>query len=174
MYKEARKKAGLSIEEAAYRLNIAPRTLCKYESGELNVPPDMALKMSQIYGMPELAPWHCAKRCAIGRVFCPVFQMGDLATDTLRLMRELRDVNERIGDLVDIAADGEVESNELSAFQDVVKELSELGEAIEKIKLLATKLTARGARGGAKAGAEARPRLRLVKGGEWSGPDEAA
>jgi hypothetical protein len=28
--------------------------------------------------------------------------------------------------------------------------------------------------GNIQAGGEARPRLRLVKGGEWSGPDEAA
>lgn len=38
MYRTARKEAGLTLEEAAFWLHVAPRTLGKYESGELRVP----------------------------------------------------------------------------------------------------------------------------------------
>lgn len=151
MYKEARNAAGLTLEKAAERLGVDPRTLTKYESGALPVRPEMALKMGEVYGQPETLPRrHCAERCPIGRILRPVFQAGNIASDTLRLLKELRDVNERVANLVEVAADGEVQPDEVPEFKATLKELSELGEAIEKIKLLAAKLTARGA-GEAKA-----------------------
>lgn len=140
MYRTARKEAGLTLEEAAWRLNVAPRTLGKYESGELDVRPEMALKMGGIYGLPEMLPEHCSKSCPIGRVLQPVFRVGNVATDTLRLLKELRDVNECISGLVEIAADGEVEPNEMSEFESALRELGELAEAIQKLKLLGAKL----------------------------------
>ena len=140
MYKQARKQARLSIEEAAFQLHIAPRTLCKYESGELRVPPETAIRMGQVYNMPELPLNHCAKHCAIGRIYHPVFELGNVATGTLQLMRELRDVNERMGALVNIAADGHISPEELPEFETILQELAELGEAIERMRLLAKKV----------------------------------
>jgi len=140
MYKQARKQARLSIEEAAFQLHIAPRTLCKYESGELRVPPETAIRMGHVYNMPELPLNHCAKHCAIGRIYHPVFELGNVATGTLQLMRELRDVNERMGALVNIAADGHISPEELPELETILQELAELGEAIERMRLLAKKV----------------------------------
>ncbi len=140
MYKEARKQARLSIEEAAFRLHIAPRTLSKYESGELDVHPEMVVKMSELYGTHELPLEHCAKKCPIGRILQPVFKTGSVATDTLRVLKELRDVNECIPGLVEIAADGQIDNRELAEFQAHLKELSELADAIQKLKLLGAKI----------------------------------
>lgn len=47
MYAGARKGAGLSIEEAAFQIHIAPRTLVKYEHGESTPGPDVVLAMSR-------------------------------------------------------------------------------------------------------------------------------
>jgi transcriptional regulator with XRE-family HTH domain len=142
MYKTARKEAGMTLEEAAYRLHCAPRTLCKYESGQLRVPPEMALSMGQVYNRPELPLNHCAEKCAIGRVYHPVFEVGNVATGTLQLMRELQDVNQRMDDLVSIAADGRISPEELPEFEEILQELMELGEAIERLKLLGIKKAA--------------------------------
>ncbi len=151
MYREARKAAGLTLEEAAWRLNVAPRTLGKYESGELQVPPDTVMRMGETYGEPELLPWHCSAKCPIGRVLRPVFQSGDLAIDTLALLKELRDVNDCVSALVEIAADGQIEPSEAREFKTVLKELDELKVAIERISLLGAKIAARGAGKEAKA-----------------------
>lgn len=70
MYKEARKRAGLSIEEAAFQLHIAPRTLCKYEAGETLPAPEVALAMGRIYNAPALTMLYCRRECAIGRAYC--------------------------------------------------------------------------------------------------------
>lgn len=69
MYKEARKRAGLSIEEAAFQLHIAPRTLCKYEAGETVPPPETVLGMSRLYKAPRLPRLHCRLDCAIGAAY---------------------------------------------------------------------------------------------------------
>ena len=139
MYRQARKEAGLTLEEAAWRLNVAPRTLGKYESGDSRVPPEMAQRMGQVYNKPELPLHHCANHCAIGRLYHPVFELGNVATGTLQLMSELQDVNERMGSLVSIAADGHISPEELPEFESILKELTELGEAIERMKLLGIK-----------------------------------
>ena len=68
MYKEARKKAGFSTEEAALRNNIAVRTLMKYESGEVTPPPDIVVKMSRMYQQPWLTQHYC-RRCEIGKAY---------------------------------------------------------------------------------------------------------
>ncbi len=139
MYRQARKEAGLTLEEAAWRLNVAPRTLRKYESGELKVPPETAQRMGVVYNKPELPLHHCAEHCAIGRIYHPVFEIGNIATGTLQLMRELQDVNQQIDALVSIAADGQISPEELVKFEVIMKELTELGEAIERMKLLGIK-----------------------------------
>lgn len=139
MYKQARKEAGMTLEEAAWRLNVAPRTLGKYEAGCLRVPPEIVLAMGQLYAKPELPLHHCAMKCAIGQVYHPVFEVGNIATGTLQLQNELHDVNLRLHELIRIAADGQITPEELPAFETILQELLELNEVIEQLKLLGIK-----------------------------------
>jgi transcriptional regulator with XRE-family HTH domain len=69
MYKDARKAAGLSIDEAAFRVNVASRTLCNYESGKNTPEPDVVLGMSREYRKPEMIQEYCRENCAIGRTY---------------------------------------------------------------------------------------------------------
>lgn len=139
MYKKARKEAGLSIEEAAWELNVSPETLKKYEAGRLRVPPDVVLKMGETYNKPELPLHHCAMKCAIGQVYHPVFEVGNIATGTLQLQQELHDVNLQLNELIRIAADGQLSPEELPAFEVILQELIELGEVIQQLRLLGIK-----------------------------------
>lgn len=66
MYKIARKRAGLTVEEAAFRLHVAPRTLAKYESGENTPPPEVVLGMARAYHQSLPVQHYCRKCCAIG------------------------------------------------------------------------------------------------------------
>jgi len=70
MYKQTRKQARLSIDEASFQLHIAPRTLCKYEAGESLPSPETALAMGKVYKAPVLTMLYCRKECAIGRSYC--------------------------------------------------------------------------------------------------------
>lgn len=69
MYKNARKKAGLSIEEAAYKLNVATRTLSNYECGQTVPPSEVVLAMSRVYGEPFVTQLYCKECCAIGKAY---------------------------------------------------------------------------------------------------------
>lgn len=69
MYKEARKHAGFSLEEAAFRLHVGTRTLAKYEAGETMPPPEVVLAMSRLYQIPWLTQRYCRGNCAIGRAY---------------------------------------------------------------------------------------------------------
>lgn len=136
MYRTARKEAGLTLEDAAWRLNVAPRTLGKYESGELRVPEATVIQMEKLYRKPGLSRRHCAEQCPIGLICQPVFQIGNVATNTLNLMCELGDVNERMSSLMSIASDGQVTAEEQVEFEAILRELEDLRVAIERMNLL--------------------------------------
>jgi len=68
MYKQARKSAGLSIEEAAFQLHIAPRTLAKYES-QKTASACTTLDMSKVYKDPTLNVQYCRNNCPVGKVY---------------------------------------------------------------------------------------------------------
>lgn len=67
MFREARNAVGLSREEAAQRLYIGTRTLSDYESGRTIAPPDVVLRMAELYQEPELTADYCAKVVQSGR-----------------------------------------------------------------------------------------------------------
>jgi len=54
MYKQARKEAGLSLEEASHRLHIGRRTLVNYENGHTIIPTELVVKMAEVYNKPEI------------------------------------------------------------------------------------------------------------------------
>lgn len=145
MYKEARNKARLSMEEAAFRANIGTRTLAKYEAGK-TPPPDVALKLAEVYEDPDLIASYCSRECPIGRIFRPEVKTVDIAVATLRLLSELKDVNETIDRLIQIARDGQISSAEISDFERILKELGELHQEIEWMKLLGLKAIKKGAK----------------------------
>lgn len=54
MLRTARNATGLSREEAAHRLYVGSRTLADYELGKTIAPPDVVLRMADVYQEPEL------------------------------------------------------------------------------------------------------------------------
>lgn len=105
MYRGARKRARLSIEEAAFRLHIAPRTLCKYEAEESIPPPEVVLEMSKLYGCPDITQRYCRECCAIGRTYgYEVLDNVNLdpATVILKLVGEYKEAGQMLGKLMEL------------------------------------------------------------------------
>jgi DNA-binding XRE family transcriptional regulator len=67
MFIDARKKAGLSRDEAAFRIHIGSRTLLNYEHEMTIPPPDVALKMAEVYDDPSLTADYCSNIAQLGR-----------------------------------------------------------------------------------------------------------
>jgi DNA-binding XRE family transcriptional regulator len=66
MLSEARVKARMTREEAAYKLYIAVRTLYSYEKGHRVPPPEVIRSMASLYSNKQILGWYCSERCPIG------------------------------------------------------------------------------------------------------------
>lgn len=142
MYKSARKQAGLSIDEAAYRLHVAPRTLCKYEAGESLPSPEVALAMGRVYKAPALTMLYCRKECAIGRAYCyDLLNNVDLSAMAIitKYRQENGEANEAIEHLATLMLNkkgrADCTEEELQQIWRWALELLDLEHVIEVLKL---------------------------------------
>ena len=134
MFKTARSTAGLSRECAAHQLYIGTRTLADYESGRTIAPPDVALRMAEVYKEPALPADYCAKVCPIGQVLAHSVERSEFAVTVLRVLRELSDVEQLRDRLIEIAADGELRQHEVDDFESILKEVVALEKRIGELK----------------------------------------
>lgn len=137
MLKTARNAAKLSREEAAHRLYIGSRTLADYESGRTIAPPEVVMKMAEVYGEPALTADYCAKVCPIGQVLAHSLDRSEFAVTVLRVLREFADVERLKDKLICIAADGELHDHEVDEFEAIMKEMVELEKRIGELKYFA-------------------------------------
>ena len=137
MLKAARNAAGLSREEAAHRLYIGSRTLADYESGRTVAPPDVVMRMAEVYQEPALTADYCAKICPIGQILAHSLDRSEFAISVLRLLKEFDDVKKLLNDLTRIAADGQVNAHEMDEFKEIMREMIELERQIEELKFFA-------------------------------------
>ena len=140
MYKTARKEAGLSIEEAAFRLHVGMRTLQNYEGGQSMAPPDVVLKMSKVYGLPALSARYCSETCPIGQKYANPVKLKDLACAVLGLTSKIMRLKEANANLIDIAEDGVIEKHEVPTFERVLETLLDIEQEIETLKLQAASI----------------------------------
>ncbi len=105
-YKYYRKQAGMSIEGASSWLHVAPRTLSKYESGETQPAPQVALAMGRAYKNPALIFCYCQKECPIGANYSYQYLNNvDLSPQNilLKLYQEYREVGKALECLMSVA-----------------------------------------------------------------------
>lgn len=137
MFKDARKAVGMSIEEAAWRIHIGTRTLVNYENGHTLVPPEVALKMAEVYSQPTLTARYCAEHCPIGQKYAYPVERRDLPAAVLGLIKEFNDVKLLRDKLIELASDGVISEDEVPEFERILNELMDLEQKIESLKLLA-------------------------------------
>ena len=69
VFKDARLKTGLTLEEAAHGDYVSVRALINYEQKKTIPGPDVALQMSKVYKDPWLTQRYCKDCCAIGQAY---------------------------------------------------------------------------------------------------------
>lgn len=141
MFLDARKRAGLSREEAAGRLDVGTRTLQNYELGPSIVPPETALRMQEVYQDPTLTARYCSNYCPIGQIFAhQVPENENLCQAVLGFLKEGNDVARVRDNLIEITADGIIDSDEMLTFEAIMDELLDLEKQIEELKLQAASI----------------------------------
>ena len=137
MLRTARNKAGITREEAAHRIYVGTRTLADYELGHTIAPPDVVMRMAEVYREPTLPADYCSTVCPIGQVVAHCVERSEFAVTVLRVLKEFADVERLKDSLVCIAADGELHEHELDEFEAIMKEMVELEKRICELKYFA-------------------------------------
>lgn len=126
IYKNARRTAGFTQEQAAELLYISVRSLAEYEAGRTVPPDDVVCRMVEIYRAKHLAYLHLKNSTEVGRRFLPDLHILDLPRSVLKLQKEVKDVTDINSRMVDVACDGTVDEHERGIWQDIEKELLEM------------------------------------------------
>ncbi len=125
----------LSKEGAAEFLGISVSTLSDYELGITKiVPPDMVLKMADLYNAPELSNYYCRNMCPLG-ADVPALELEDLDRITIRALSAFRKVRKTGELLMDITEDGVISEDEKGDLNKVLENLDELERTAQSLKL---------------------------------------
>lgn len=128
-----------SKEYASEQLGISTSTLSDYELGLTKVvPPDMIVKMADLYNAPELKNIYCREMCPLG-CDMPEVRISDLDRITVRALAMFRKIESKEQTFLEIAADGVISEDERAEFESVMKSLDELVDVAFNLKAWANK-----------------------------------
>ena len=139
IYQLAREEKGLSRMEAAdlmYEYGVTDYRLVRLESGETTIQPLDVLAMSKAYNKPELRNYYCTHECKIGEIDAPHVKMDSSIHELLvNMLLSLEAVNTDKVRLMEILADGKIESNEAKDFEQIKEKLEQISMAVESLQL---------------------------------------
>ena len=144
-YQIFREELGYSREKASELLGwISPERIEKIENEKSLLHPDEVLAMSVAYQKPRLCNHYCATMCPIGQEYVPEIKVKDLSQIILEMLSSLNSMQKRRDRLIDIAADGEISSDEIADFVHIQEELERISITVETLQLWAERMLATG------------------------------
>jgi len=124
-----------SKEGAAELLGVSVSTLSDYELGLTKVvPPDMVLKMADLYNAPELVNIYCRCMCPLGSDI-PEISLDDLDSISVKALASFRKISETKDDLLDIVEDGVITEDERPKLKSILANLDELAALSQNLKI---------------------------------------
>lgn len=137
IYRSCREAAGLTQEAAAEGLSCSVRQLARYESGEQEVPDDIAYRMAVLYDSQYLALQHLRLVSHVAAELLPPVAVLDLPMAAIRIINRVSQFAERHREreLLTIAEDGVISPEERPLFDEIMSELQELVQAILELGL---------------------------------------
>ena len=148
MYFRCRKEAALHNDRlnsragAAEALGISETSLAKHELGITKVVPvDLVALMADLYGCPELKANYCKNECPLGRDLTLATEVSPIERVTLNILSGLSTgkIEQIKQQLIDIAADGVIDSSEAPQMRGIVDYLGRLSKSVAELQLLCEK-----------------------------------
>lgn len=148
IYFRCRKEAAVHNERlnsragAAELLGISESSLAKHELGITKVVPvDLVDDMAELYGRPELRTNYCKKECPLGRDLDLATEVAPIERVTLGILQGLSTgkIEQVKQQLVDIAADGVIDGQEVPKMWEIVDYLGKLSKSVAELQLLCEK-----------------------------------
>ena len=139
-YKVCRSTAGLTQEQAAGLLGIAPRTISDYENGRAKVPDDIVAAMTEAYDSPLLAWWHLKQTSVLGK-YLPDIVMpqtnGDMAFQLIIAEDELALT---VRTVKKILSNGKVDEDEKEDFDQSIEMIRQVNAKLLSAIIYAVKI----------------------------------
>lgn len=131
-----RKMTGLSQEQLAERLHVSPRTLRRYEAGELETPDDLMLKVAEFAECPLLVYKHMKVKYGINDEILPDLDDLTLSQAVVKLLHELADLEEKkvASRLLMLASDGVIDPREDQDFLRIMSDLNDVCIAVDNLR----------------------------------------
>ena len=135
IYKTARKVAGLTQERWAEAVGVSVDSIRGYETGAV-VPADETVRaMAEISGLSPLAYWHLCNKSALAADTLPEVEQLPLPQAVVQLLCAIVDFQEDHGALMQMAADGRIDSDEALEWQGIKKRLDQVVKAAIQVKV---------------------------------------
>ena len=123
-----------SREGAADIMSIDRGRLYRIESGIANPYPEEIHLMADLYNAPELENYYCTNICPLGGEM-PKADLADLDRISIRALSTFRKIGETKELLLDITEDGVISEDEKGDLNKVLKNLEELEQIAQSLKL---------------------------------------
>ena len=135
IYKTARKVAGMTQERWAEAVGVSVDSIRGYENGTV-VPADETVRaMAEISGLSPLAYWHLCNKSTLAADTLPEVEQLPLPQAVIQLLCAINDFKDYHGDLLSLAADGKITTNEAAAWENIVARLDGIIRAAIQVKV---------------------------------------
>ena len=132
-----------SRDGASELLGISVSTLSDYELGLTKIiPPDMVMKMADLYNAPHLCSNYCKNECPIGNRLNIASEIQPLELVALKLLKCLDgdDIDDVKKQIIAIAEDGKIDAEEQATLLEIEEYLGRLAKAISSLSLICDKI----------------------------------
>ena len=146
IYHRTRESLQLTREAASELLpGMSPERIEKIENERSLPHPDEVLLMSEGYKLPRLCNYYCSNQCPIGQQYVPEIKIKDLSQIVLEMLASLNAMNKSKERLIEITADGVIDSEEMDDFIFIQEELERISITVETLQLWVERMLATGA-----------------------------
>ena len=144
-YHLVREELGLSREQASELLEtIPPERIERIENEKVNPYPEEILLMAEKYKRPSLCNYYCSQHCPIGQQYVPEVEIKELSSIVLEMLASLNTVEKEKDRLIEIAADGTIDKDEVEDFIRIQEELERISVTVETLQLWSERMLANG------------------------------
>ncbi len=145
LYHQTRENLDLTREKASELLEfLPPERIEKIENERIIPHPEDVLIMSKGYKAPHLCNHYCSTQCPIGQQYVPEIKSKELSQIVLEMLASLNSMSKRKDRLIEITADGKIDSDEIDDFIYIQKELERISVTVEALQLWSEKMIATG------------------------------
>lgn len=149
IFRKYREELGYSQEKAAELIDalypMYPDRLGRIERGEVEPTPDQVYNMAKAYGKPDLVNHYCTEMCYIGQhLGRKKVEIKDLEKIVLETIANLNALNKSKDKLIEIAADGVIDQDEMQDFILIQSQLEKISLTVRSLELWAEEMLANG------------------------------